>query len=929
MTNSEQIFSFITGRHRIKAASGGSMEVTITEISEGTGILADKVAAVCSQLVENGVLERRPGRPARYCLITPPQNDDKILKTNPKYEKQEEEGVKNPKQRQQAFSRMIGVEGSLSLQIQLARAAAAYPPNGMHTLILGPSGVGKSLMAEEIWRFFCETRNSGFLPVPPFVVFNCAEYADNPQLLLAQIFGYVKGAFTGADSDHEGLVSQADNGVLFLDEIHRLPASGQEMFFTLLDKGTYRPLGGTTTRYVRLMLIGATTESPESFLLETFRRRIPVLLQLPSLMERPPGERLDIIVHFLSEEAKRIKLPIHVSSEATRLLLLYKNASNIGSLKNEIQICCAQSYLNFQNNGKQDDFIRIDNYSLSRKINLEAEGKADIDNFLRSVLQGNELIVTPEEESAPILERNRADMDFNHFVEERLRDYRNVFPEVLQDKSFLSDAIPETLWIATDRLIDLARHELGCQFEEGVKYTLAVFFQQLKNIAKADRVISSLSSIKATDDPADERAFLEVYHSIIEEYLNITLTKGEINFIAIILKQCRTLETGERVGLVLAALGASSASSIAEFASRALMTNMPYIVNVPIDMSYDKLLDELCDAVVRADRKRGVIILADSSITKGLEKILLERTGTNCRVISTISPMLAVEVYKNILTTPHSVDEIYSETIDRYQKEIAHIFNKTDEDDDVIIGFPMQNKRNVIIAYCITGLGSARQIRALLLRNPMIAMTTDIVTYGILDDINEAAQRFGNRLKLIIGLINPHIEGVPFISIENLPRGDITKHVQYLINGWNISGRETFPDLDEMPTQERLNLIRENIHYFAPSLCAAVVQEQVDFITSRITALYKTSFSPDLYVRIYIHTAAMLERLIVPETIPTSEAAIDGISKNRKFSFELRKIFRQFENKYNIAITDTEIYFYLIALPDPADGKQSIEESVS
>ena len=55
------------------------------------------------------------------------------------------------------------------------------------------------------------------------IVFNCAEYAENPQLILAQLFGYKKGAFTGADRDSEGLVEKADGGVLFLDEIHRLP----------------------------------------------------------------------------------------------------------------------------------------------------------------------------------------------------------------------------------------------------------------------------------------------------------------------------------------------------------------------------------------------------------------------------------------------------------------------------------------------------------------------------------------------------------------------------------------------------------------------------------------------------------------------------------------------------------------------------------
>lgn len=71
----------------------------------------------------------------------------------------------------------------------------------------------------------------------PFVTFNCADYANNPQLLMSQLFGVKKGAYTGADKDRMGLVEKADGGILFLDEVHRLPPEGQEMLFYLIDKG--------------------------------------------------------------------------------------------------------------------------------------------------------------------------------------------------------------------------------------------------------------------------------------------------------------------------------------------------------------------------------------------------------------------------------------------------------------------------------------------------------------------------------------------------------------------------------------------------------------------------------------------------------------------------------------------------------------------
>lgn len=105
----------------------------------------------------------------------------------------------------------------------------------------------------------------------------------------------------------------------FLDEVHRLPSEGQEILFYLLDKGKFRRLGETeSTREAQIMLIAATTENPESSLLLTFRRRIPMVIELPSLSERPPQERYEIIHHFFSKESFRINKSIIVKKRGSK-----------------------------------------------------------------------------------------------------------------------------------------------------------------------------------------------------------------------------------------------------------------------------------------------------------------------------------------------------------------------------------------------------------------------------------------------------------------------------------------------------------------------------------------------------------------------------------------------------------------------------------
>ena len=105
------------------------------------------------------------------------------------------------------------------------QASILYPPNGINCLILGETGVGKSMFAYLMHEYAIEMQVKNI--DSPFITFNCADYSNNPQLLTSQLFGVKKGAYTGAEIDKIGLIEKANNGILFLDEIHRLPPEGQ------------------------------------------------------------------------------------------------------------------------------------------------------------------------------------------------------------------------------------------------------------------------------------------------------------------------------------------------------------------------------------------------------------------------------------------------------------------------------------------------------------------------------------------------------------------------------------------------------------------------------------------------------------------------------------------------------------------------------
>jgi DNA-binding NtrC family response regulator len=145
-------------------------------------------------------------------------------------------------------------------------------------LILGPTGVGKEVLATDIHRN--SARRNG-----PFISVNCAAFA--PPLFESAFFGHVRGSFTGASQDKPGLVELAHGGTLFLDEVGELPAEAQAKLLRFVAQGTYWPVGGTTERRADVRIVSATHRnidtSNQSFREDLYFRLSVVLIRIPLL----------------------------------------------------------------------------------------------------------------------------------------------------------------------------------------------------------------------------------------------------------------------------------------------------------------------------------------------------------------------------------------------------------------------------------------------------------------------------------------------------------------------------------------------------------------------------------------------------------------------------------------------------------------------
>ena len=217
---------------------------------------------------------------------------------------------------------------------QLRRSIRTIARSGYNVLVRGESGTGKEMVASLIHRLSARAEK-------PLIVVDCPSIPDN--LLESELFGYVKGAFTGADRDHQGLFSAAHGGTLHLDEIGDISTTVQTKLLRCLQSGEVRPVGAGTSRLVDVRVIASTNRDLEAGLRDkSFREdlyyRLNVLtLTLPPLRDRVEDIPL-LVRHFLKNTCLELNLPEpDLSSEALQWISARPWPGNVRELQNFVR----------------------------------------------------------------------------------------------------------------------------------------------------------------------------------------------------------------------------------------------------------------------------------------------------------------------------------------------------------------------------------------------------------------------------------------------------------------------------------------------------------------------------------------------------------------------------------------------------------------
>lgn len=857
MEAKEEIYQYI--RKNIKEDG-----VTAQSIAEIFGIKRNVASHYLNLLEKEGKLQKGTNRPVHFSI--PTDTEKKAEECNNMIDErpaaQKEVSV---------FSKFIGYNGSMEQVIEKCKAAVNYPVNGLTMIICGASGVGKSYLASLIHQYAVE---SGAVEKnAPFVVLNCADYANNSELLSSVLFGHVKGAFTGANEEKQGLLAEADGGYLFLDEVHNLSAENQEKLFLFIDSQKYRMLGDSKNwQTAKVRLLFATTEDIHSTLLATFRRRIPFEIRIPDFLERSYGERFLLVSSFFQNEAEILKKNICVDSEYFRRMLNLHEEGNIGAVKSKIKVLCAQAYsqqreeeLRITTPGKEssDSFHFYWNRPEKKKWMSSYQIFSNITGCFVSGMNYSKIEEVLDLFLQTITRRLEENKKENNFCEiPPFRHYeekcRNSINKILKSYGY--------------RLNEL-------EIDEFYKMVIAVLFDETffgaafkisgyekKKYRKYEVMISRILD-----------AVLEDYNDNVREFLQTILTVWLSD----------KVKVKSKINALILMHGEHSASSMASLANEMIGDYVYEAFDMPIQVHTEELIVKVNDYVRDIETNEGLVLLVDmGSLERMYDKISRNVDG-DLVIVNNVSTAFALELGFSLFDKA----DIYRITqMDMSQFNMKMQYYKG-----------LSQKPNIIVS-CISGEGIAVEIKEILSRY-VNTDEIDILTMNYSElkkQLNRgSAEDFHNTI--VVFTTTPLSSTVvPVMNVEDLVNGFTNPSFpEFMLNKENV--REFTNDIIKLFT---LKGVASRLRFLNPE----VVMQEVDQVIRGYENYYHVQLPNFLRINLFLHTSIMIERVLVKEESGKIDSIdTEGINEeSRKFIEVSKDIFKSIMMKYKIEISDAE-----------------------
>lgn len=804
------------------------------------------------------------------------------------------------------FDKLIGKNGSLSEVVNQCKAAISYPPYGLPILLLGPTGTGKSFIASLIYEY--AVKHNILKSDGKFITVNCSEYANNPELLTTNLFGHVKGAFTGADDDTEGLIALADGGVLFLDEVHCLKAECQEKLFQFMDKGIYHRVGDNKNWYKsNCRLVLATTENPQETLLKTLLRRIPIMVNLPAVKDRPLIEKREIIYTMFKRESSRIKHRIFISNIALEAMMEFEFKANVGEIENTIKAICAKAFLNNKTQDLEVRFLDLPSYLFetmkSFQINdyaVENETMINIEDL--GVIKNSSTIISFYSKVIEVFNKWQKEEETLSDLVTRINYISNNFIDYIffKQKYRSYNINGDILLKIIDKIYSIIINKYSLIIPNSkIKIYSKLFLEYINHKSDAKLWISMHKKDVSILEMKISERYPRAYHIAKEVCDNVELNLDiELDQMIMIMLTLSFVDMEHNssdgiVGLILCH-GYSTASSIADTANHMLGEHIFDAVDMELNISIDKIV-RLVDSYLKDKAPiQELLLLVDMGSLEEIYEKITPLSDCNTALINHVSTAMVLES-GNLIKQGINVQEIIKKIENDFSLSTYYLEGT--------------KKKDAILTVCATGFGSAKRISELLIESLPNDIDLKVIPYeyrSLVTNRKDDAIFSQYNVRLIIGTLDPEVEGIDFVAMENIVTNEETKPLINLIENY-LSKDELIKFNDNIMKNFTLSNMVNQLTILNPEK----VMEDVEDIVYELERVFNKNVTNTSKVGLYVHLSCLIERLILRQEIKDVEG-IEEISLKYKDHFtKVKEAFADIEYRYSVEIPNAEIQYIL------------------
>lgn len=845
--NKEKVYDFI----KLHAADESDGGVSTTYIADALGMQRTNVSSLLNLLVEEGRIRKSNGRPVLYKI-----NHPGLLGNG------------------DCFEELIGFDGSLKHAIQLAKAAVLYPQKSLNTMLVGARGTGKNYFAGKMYEFSVAQE---VLPQDaPYIQIHCHDYRDNEEKAMVDLFG---------NEEKTGMWREAENGVLYIDNIQYLSSSVKRRLQKYLNDATKNCM----------VIISCTDKSQITE--EDFFEEFPILIELPTLAERPFTERLDMVNRLLSYEAARTKRTLIVRGDLMRSLLLYECEANYHQLKGDVQIGCANAYVReYKSQDEIQLFISDFEHRVRKGLARLRMHRKDIESLIpfdyTYTFDGNRVSISETvsdnlydqiSRKADLLNQTGLDEDeinmiLSAEVERSFSRYQKELVGEIANKEQLSVLVDAAIIEMVEGFLQNAQEKLERHFEPPVFYGLCLHINAVVNRKEESKQLDKSQITDILTDYKKEYLLAAELAEQIGRHFSLELPIDEIILITMfICYQSKEAPVSGKPVVLFAFYGEGVATAIVK-----TMVGLTQLDNVfPFELAYEKdsaeTYETLKKYIAGIHQGQGVFVVYDSSFLPDMLSEIEDELGIFIRQFPAPIITMGIELARKAQTETN-LDKVYQKAL----KDIGYLTEKS---------------KSYIVTLCTTGKGGAEELKRYIEKYGQLT-DTRVVPMSI-SDRDALSEEFRKLMKTgvitcVVGTFDPKLFSIPFISISEV----FGTKKERLANLLSLEkGEKARLDYDAM-----FEYLGEQLEHTNMTKLMKLLPEALESINREITDL-----SLDTEVGLLIHIACCIDRLAGKQGSPSNPRKKMILSKYEKEFYQLLKIVKPLEKAFRVILNDDEM----------------------